>query len=271
MKININMKLLSPLSHFGDEKMGTTQIMRTMKFKYNDEFIDIPVFSGNALRGILRRLAMRDYLDKIDIIKEGLSAKMYYTLFVGGALTSGSRFNEIGDKRKIREMCTPLSLFGTALGDQMFEGKLKISIFKPICIETRDYTDIDSNISIYDILEENFYTRRDDLKFNDFNITNIDKNKNSTQMKYEIQCLSSGSELNGNVIIESFNEFEISCLVSILERFKEHPYIGGKSATGHGEVDIRYNIEGNSEKYYIYLKENKDQMRTWLREIEGNL
>jgi hypothetical protein len=48
MKIDLRMKLLSPLAHFGDERMGTMQAARTMKFEYEGEFIDVPVFSGNA-------------------------------------------------------------------------------------------------------------------------------------------------------------------------------------------------------------------------------
>lgn len=64
MKKDITLKLLSPLMHYGDERMGTMQVARCMKFEYNGEFIDIPVYSGNAFRGIMRRIAMRDFLEK---------------------------------------------------------------------------------------------------------------------------------------------------------------------------------------------------------------
>ena len=271
MKTNIKMKLLSPLQHYGDERLGTMQAARTMKFKYKDEFIDIPVYSGNAFRGELRRIAMKDYLDNIDITEEGISAKLYYMLFTGGALTSGSRYNEIGKKRELRRLCPPLSLFGTALGDQIPEGKMKMPIFMPICQETVDYTGIESNLSFYDMLQEIFYTRRDDLKSKDFNITDETKHDNAVQMKYEAQCLSAGTELVGNVVIENDNEIEKACLKSILKKFEEIPYIGGKSATGHGEVAIKYDIDVNENIYYTYLEENKEDIRRWLREIEGIL
>jgi len=271
MKCNIRMRLLSPLMHFGDERMGTMQVMRTMKFEYNGEFVDVPVFSGNAFRGELRRIAMKDYLDHIGVTEEGISAKLYYMLFTGGALTSGARYNEVGEKRRMRAMCPPLSLFGTAIGDQIPEGKMKVGIFKPICQETAEYTGIESNKSFYDMLEDIFYTRRDDLKSKDFNITDEEKHDNPVQMKYEMQCLSAGTELVGIIVIENNSEIEEACLNAVLQKFKEMPYIGGKSAIGHGEVEITYDALANADIYYDYLEEHKEEMRAWLREIEAKL
>ncbi|KXZ40026.1 CRISPR type IV/AFERR-associated protein Csf2 [Alkalithermobacter thermoalcaliphilus JW-YL-7 = DSM 7308] len=271
VKTNIRMRLLSPLSHFGDERMGTMQIMRTMKIFYNDEMIDVPVFSGNALRGELRRIAMKDYLERIGIAEEGISAKLYYMLFTGGALTSGTRYNEIGEKRRMREMCPPLSLFGTAIGDQIPEGKMKVGISYPICQETADYTGIESNLSFYDMLEDVFYTRRDDLKSKEYNITEEEKHENPIQMKYEMQCLSAGTELYTEIVLENATEAEEACLNAILEKFKEMPYIGGKSAAGHGKVDIKYDALTNSDIYYDYLEQRKEEMRNWIREVEQKI
>ena len=273
IEINMEMKLKSPLLHFSDEKMGTMQIARTMKYKVDNEFIDIPVLSGNAFRGQLRRIAMKDYIENLEIDKEGISAKLYYMLFVGGALTSGSRFLEIGKKREMRQMCPPLSLFGTAIGDQIPEGKLKVTIFKPICRELNDYNIKQSNLSVYDMLEEIFYTRRDDLKSKDVNITDETKHDNAVQMKYEAQGLSSGTELEGKLIIENSNDIEEACLKSIIDKFIEIPFIGGKSATGHGEVEVKHKInkEIDVNKYYNYINDNKEKMISWLRSVEEKL
>ena len=49
------------------------------------------------------------------------------------------------------------------------------------------------------------------------------------------------------------------------------PYIGGKSATGHGEVKITYNIDVDENIYYNYLDEHKEEIRNWLREVESVL
>lgn len=271
MKTNIEIKLLSPLAHFSDERLSTMQLQRTMKFEHEGEFIDIPVYSGNAFRGQLRRIAMKDFLDRVGISEEGISAKLYYMLFTGGALTSGSRYNEMGKKREMRKMCPPLALFGTALGDQIPEGKMKVGIFRPICKETQDFTGQESDKSFYDMLQTVFYTRRDDLKSKVENITDETKHDNAVQMKYEMQCLSAGTKLLGSIVIENDNEVEKSCLKSILEKLKEVPYVGGKSATGHGEIEATYSIDADINTYYNYLEENKEEIRTWLREVEAIL
>ena len=281
MKIDLTLKLKSPLCHFGDERMGTMQVLRTMKFFYMNKYIDIPVYSGNALRGILRRYAMKYYVDSLNL-DEGISTKLFYMLFSGGAITSGSRYEKVEDKRIMRKMCPPLALFGTAIGDQITEGKLKCGILKPVCKELNDYNDAQSDISIYDMLEDIFYTRRDDLKSQSkINVKNKEvkvkkdgkedkKKENPVQMKYEIQAISTGSVLEGRIIIENENEIEKACIYSTLHQLDKIFYIGGKSATGHGEIELNYNKE-EFNIYDEYIKENKNDILEWIIKTEGIL
>lgn len=274
VKVDVNIKLLSPLSHFGDERMGTMQLMRTHKLRSGNEFIDIPCFSGNAFRGIFRRRIMRDYLERIGTAEEGISKNLYYMLFTGGALTSGARYEEVGERKKIRKMCPPLALLGTAIGSQIPQGKMKSSIFLPICKETVDYTGIEENISFYDMLEDIFYTRKDDLKSVEANIKEMEnekENANPTQMKYEMQCLAAGTKMNGQILIENANEIEESCLHAGLELIEEVPYIGGKSSAGHGKIEMSYTDLADTQIYYDYLEECKEEMKEWIREVEKEL
>lgn len=273
-KVDIKIKMLSPLMHYGDERLGTMQIMRTNKFLYDGEFIDIPVYSGNGFRGQFRRIAMMDFLEKIGIAEEGISEKLYYTLFTGGSLTGGSRYEEIGNRLRLRKMCPPLALLGSAIGDQIIQGKMKSAIFLPVCKETIDYTGKESDISFYDMLEEVFYTRKDDLKSVTYNIKQDEEKKkkeNPVQMKYEAQCLSAGAEMVGTIVIENSNEVEESMLNATLKKIQEVPYIGGKSAAGHGKITLGYGELESEETYYNYLEENKEDIREWIRELEGAL
>lgn len=271
-KTNIKIKLLSPLLHFGDDRLGTMQVLRTQKFLINNEVLDIPVFSGNALRGILRRLIMDDFLKRIDVYDEGISAKLYYMLYSGGALTGGSRYEEVGNKQIMRKKCPPLSLLGTAINDQILQGKMKVSIMKPLCLELNDYNLEQTDISIYDLLEDVFYTRRDDLKTKGDDLINDEtKHKNPVQMKYEMQCLATGTQLVGNISLEFENKVETSCLIAMLDLLKNKPFIGGKSATGHGEISLKYDKDISSDIYYNYLEDNKDSIVEWLRNTEKEL
>jgi len=267
-KIEIIIKLLSPFSHFGDENMGTMQILRTMKFYVNDSFLDIPVFSGNALRGILRRHIMKDFILSLDLNDEGISSKLYYLLFCGGSLEQGGRFSDIGKKREFRKLCPPISLFGTACYTDMLEGKIKVGISLPICKELVSYTKLESQISIYDMLQEVFYTRLDDLK-SKIGRDEIEKNENPTQMKYEMQCLSAGTELQTKIQCVMLNEIEISCLSRTIKLLKENPFIGGKSGSGHGHAYINDNFckENTDNLYMKFLKENKKEILKFIKNL----
>lgn len=268
-KINIKLELQSPLSHFGDERLGTMQISRTNKFRVGNEFVDVPVYSGNAFRGLFRRIAMRDFLERLDLADEGVSEKLYYALFTGGSLVSGSRFEEIGDNLELQKMIPGLALLGSALGDKIVQGKMKSSIFIPACKETVDYTGVESDISFYDMLEDIFYTRRDDLKSVSANVVKTEKKKeNPTQMKYEAQCLSTGTVLIGDVVLEHSNEIEESLFNSVMKQLEKVPYIGGKSAAGHGKVKIEYTDLADESIYYAYLEENKEDIRAYVRKLE---
>lgn len=270
--INIKFELQSPLSHFGDERLGVMQITRTNKFRVGDEYVDVPVYSGNAFRGLFRRLAMRDFLENLGMADEGISEKLYYALFTGGSLSGGSRFEEVGDNLELQKMCVPLALLGTALGDKMIQGKMKSSIFIPVCKETIDYTNIESDISFYDMLEDIFYTRSDDLKSISFNVKKDEKEKeNPTQMKYESQCLSAGTVLVGTVSLENSNELEESFFHAVMKKLEKSPHIGGKSSTGHGKVKIEYDELVDENIYYNYLQENKDLIKAYMRKIEEAL
>ncbi|MGO0987463.1 hypothetical protein ACTPEW_16135 [Clostridioides difficile] len=273
MKINIKFKLLSGLMHYGDDITGITRFTRTQKFNYNGDYIDVPVYSANAFRGILRRLIMKDYLKNIDKLDEGITVKLYHALFSGGSLTPGNEYYEMEEIKIARYMCPPLSLLGSIIGDQMFEGKLKIGILKPICKELIDYTGIESDKSFHDMLDNTFHTRMDSLKFSPYVKTIGSKPKNSVQMKYEMQPLCSGTELISTIYLESANELEKSCFSAFLEVFEEFPFLGGKSAIGYGEVKLEYNKENmtSSEVYYNHLRENKEKISDWIASIESKL
>lgn len=274
-KIDINLTLLSPISHFSDERMGTMQIQRYNKFKVGDKFIDIPVFSGNGFRGQLRRIMMRDYLERIEVAEEGISQKLYHALFTGGALEGSTSYEEMEEFETIKRMCPPLALLGSALGDKMMQGKFKSSIFIPVSKETEDYTKVKSDISIYEMLEDVFYTRSDTLKTReDIKIAKSEDEKEKegpTQMKYEQQGLAAGTEMIGTVRIEHGTDIEESCLSATLEKLKEIPYIGGKSSAGHGKVDIKHTELIDNKLYYDYLEENKEEIREWIRKLEKEL
>lgn len=263
--------LLSPLSHNSDESVGTDAKFRRIKIQVGDAPQLVPVYSGNAYRGRLRRLAAMDYLERIGIDgTEGnkISDRLYYTLSSGGALQKGSESKgiDVGMKREMREKIQFISLFGTAYVNQVLPGKVQVGIGFPIAVETQHITGepAEDDQSIWDLVEEIFYTRRDDLE---------DKETDDVQqMKYTIECVSTGTVLSHEFVLAHPTEIELSCFGAIMRKFDENASLGGKSGVGHGKVKLDYAPEWPDAKlYYDYVDANKGELVKHVRQMEAAL
>jgi len=255
--------LLSPLSHNDDVALGTDAKFRRLKVLSGGRSEQVPVYSGNAYRGILRRLIARDFLNLLDI--EKIPDALYYCLFCGGSLQKGSTQDklDIGGKRKLRAMVPFLSLFGTAYVNQVLPGKLNVGMAVPVARETAGLTCVASELSVWDLLEEVFYTRRDDLE----DKAERGDDDQATQMKYSVECLSPGTLLVHEFVIEDASEVEASCFGHLMKRFEAEPILGGRSAIGHGKVQLAYEPAWpDPAPYLAYVEERHKEMRQF---VEG--
>ena len=268
---DVKVKLLSPLAHFGDEMCGTMQTARRMKYKVGDKFIDIPVYSGNALRGILRSLVFQDMLEKCDMSIKSVSQAVFYTLFNGGSLKSGG-VESLDFKQKLVECCPALVLLGSAFGSQMTEGKAKIGILRPICKELNGYNKTQSEDSLYSgMINEVFQTRLDRLKTKTENVSDVETvPKETVQMKYEFEVLSAGTELETGISVEFASELENSCMAYMLDLLKQSGHLGGKSSEGYGNIELYYSINENidGKMYADFLTENTDKIKEFIQFLE---
>jgi hypothetical protein len=250
--------------------MGTDAKIRRIKVVGPDGDVMVPMYSGNAFRGKLRRVAADDFLSRIGVDRRSGAAitdKLYFCLFSGGSLQKGvaSSHIEVGQKRDLRKHVPFLSLFGTAFGSQMLAGKARIGFGVPIAKETVFMTGVDSSVSVWDIVDEVFYTRRDDLE-------DKDKGQDPHQMKYSVECLAPNTGLAHEMVLCHPNEIELACFGAVMRLFCEDPVLGGKSGIGHGRAKMDY-APGWPESglYYDYLEAEKDSILGYVRGLEARL
>lgn len=176
---------LSSVSHGGGQSFGVNAKMRREKFVQPDGSVeDVPVISGNGLRGLLRDLGMAHMCRTLGYGEAespgdasspdgrrpvGLSLAAFYFLFSGGALTAaGSRGLDIDRARELRELIPLVGVFGGAMGNQIMPGKLRVDKMIPICRETAHLLPAavvpDATESVWEYLQEEMYTRKDDEK-----------------------------------------------------------------------------------------------------------
>ena len=269
-----NLTALSPIHHGGSEDYGTTKLILTLPtiivnpLNGEEEIDNVPAIHGNAIRGYLRRLIMDDFLTLLDYELD--SKKVYHFLFTGGILEALDPKDKgainLTRKKEIRELIPPISLVGSALGNQMIQGKLKVGMGDIVCAETKHYiTDYaDYDFSAYNLKGSDFGTRLDDLKEG-----KTDDDEQAHQMKYEFETLIRGTKFTHEFILEDCHSIEKACFRRMTGLWEKRPYLGGKSGTGYGKVKLDYpEIDKLTDAAYLdYVHERKEEMSNLLDEL----
>lgn len=260
----------SPLHSGGDEKTGSESLLRRISYIVDGKRVEIPLLSGNAIRGILRRELMADMLMRLNY--KLWNAKIYHMLFSGGMLETvdekSSGIIDIGLKRNIRKAIPPIAVLGSSLGNQIFEGKLKIDMALPICKELKDFLpdnlQIKPETSFYEFLDWTFTTRRDDLR------EERKDDEQATQMIVNFEVFAPGTPFYHEFILNDANEIEEAVVIRMLDLWRQKPYIGGKSAIGLGKLKLLYDYDvARMDPYLEFLEQKRDETTAMLKELEG--
>jgi len=273
-KIEGRITAVEPISHIGetrsiDSKFNREKMMISSKAGIT-KVIEVPIISGNSLRGVLRRRAGYKFLELLEIKKETLTEGLQHALFSGGILKKGAEGGVIDTSfvSKVRQNVPYLSLFGTVLGQQMIQSKLDVGQLIPISCQTKGRTGIDSDISIYSLLDERAATRRDDMEDKTKGTQYPDEQKQ--QMRYTHEVLVAGTEFFHYFTLKSCNDIEKGTFWSTIADFSKYPKIGGLGCRGFGMIKLNYEIQNYpAQKYETWVVENKEIITKYLKELEG--
>lgn len=234
------------------EKPQEDDFKLDLSFVKNFEYV--PFIAGNSIRGLLRRLVMRDFTEQVGI--KQLDKSVYHLLFTGGTLSESSGTEDIELKEKYISSCPMLGLFGSAIGRQIMEGALKVAPAKVQCLENGSGT-----VSFWELIQSGFGTRQDSSK-QEKEIDIVAKGgEGANQMIYWNEEFISGTKFNHGFCVDSSKSLIISAFWRMIEVYKEHAHICGKSAAGHGEIEIDIEVpEGASKEYLDYLSDNKEEI-----------
>lgn len=245
------------VKHEGDPTMPQNN-MNAEKRIFVQQFVDVPFISGNAIGGILRRLAIRDYFQRIGYDKEkhGLSKSVYHELMTGGNISESTGTVSIDKKEKYALLCPPVGVLGSALGNMTTASVVKIGSLRPVCAELGS---IDSP-SFWEMLGTQFGTRHDTSKAEmDVHIDSNTDDRNADQMIYHNEVLNAGTVLRSDMLLVSDDELQKSCFWHMASLWKEFGYIAGRSARGYGRVNVDIRVpDGATELYISHLETVKE-------------
>lgn len=253
-RVDGTIKVISPLYHGGDEKTGSESLLRRMTFlNSKGEQMEVPIISGNAIRGYLRRLVMADFFDRLNYNTDSIG--LYHSFFSGGVFESSNIDTgkiHLSLKKDIGRWVPPVSLLGFAMGNQAIESKIKVGMAVPACSELET-----GKVSMYSTLGWDYSTRKDDMR-GEYERA---KDEQAIQMIYKFEVFVPGTIFNHHFNLVDTNELEESVFTHMMNLWSQKPYLGGRSATGHGEIEFSYDYRGDAQKYLDFLTENQIQIR----------
>lgn len=215
---------------------------------------------------------MRDMLEQVDYEIE--NKKLHHALYTGGVLESTDETSASADlefRRFVRDAIPPVGLLGTAIGNQMIAGSLKVDHAIPVCLETAYMLpgelkeDNRAQQSVRTFTDVSFATRRDDLR------AGREEDEQATQMKIEFEVFIAGTLFSHAFTLVYANELETSCLGYMMDLLAECPYLCGKSGSGYGKVRMEYPNKPSGDLWMQYLNDNRDALRGALEKVGERL
>lgn len=241
---------LSSISHNGGEKNGTIVQLRREKFvQPKGNVVEIPIISGNSIRGKLRDLAAIDILTKTDSVKVEVDADTFNLLFSGGSLEStGGKNLDIEKVRQMRRDIPMISVLGCSVGNVIVPGKVDIGKLIPICKETlhlipEKFHGKSEIKTIWEYCQVEMNTRKDDTK--DENKREFIKKEALTedlrggQMMYHMETLVAGTRFYWKICLRDTTDIETGAFLSILQSWAaQSSQVGGNGRVGHGKLKV---------------------------------
>ena len=262
MKIIIadKVKALSPIHTGSDEVSGIDRGIRRREYLVDNETIEVPIVSANSFRGILRRVVADDFINFLGLELKSLDPSFYYLLFSGGALSKSEGVINIVEREKFYKNVPMIRVFGGATGSAILPGCLIVEDLVPVVKELERFTGEESDVSFFDVVSEEFGTRKDDYPYKG------EVDTQTQQMLYRYEVLKAGVELTFNIFLQNIaSEIDEDIVVRGLNLLKEEKRLGAKSNIGLGKLEFP-ELPKEKGVYKKYVEENKESIVKYLKE-----
>lgn len=303
-----------PIIHT-EETIGNISKLKRMRVIYNGESKAVPALSGNSFRGQLRDILADQLCARLS--NQGAQKLRFSNNDVYGILYSGGALGERSTSAKLiydfSESLPSMRLMGAAFGNVMLPSKLAATHIVPCAQETQQVLQrMHASLPNGLVPPVSEWPNANNLVFNDGPLTRKDDRRDLTrqrfaepetvapaseiedgerqrsQMIYYVECIPSGTWLLQQVYSKfPLDRLELGCLFDGLSAFLDVPTLGGRSAAGYGQVQVK--IQGSVGKetvnwpqewpetvqtaikcYQGYVKENSELLKVLTVKQENN-
>lgn len=255
---------LSSIAH-GGQSLGTVTYFRREKFLLPDGTVEnVPVISGNGLRGLLRDAAAEMLWAHLG--SPSLPLAVTHALWSGGALVKAKGQPLSGQRlATLRRLVPHVGVFGAAGGGRIIDGALQVGKMLPVCRQTahllpealRDGPLPD----MWDLMQVEDYTRlptadrlpevtaghgsssvssdpgADDLTPAVGDRAALEASPDGL-MRYGVETLAAGTRFHIWFALHNATPAEHSYFTDTLARFTGNAFVGGRIARGHGQLHL---------------------------------
>ena len=199
----------------------------------------VPIISGNAWRGILRRTGETLIAEVLDY--EGqLTPAAAHLLRNGGFLRKSTREMTPEQERQLKTLVPLVGLFGGAANARVMSGKLVVSKVVPVTDDTLHLLptappDGPVPTSVHTILGQESTSHSNDLPDTGPTIDG-EAGEGFSPIRLDAETLIAGTRLSGQIRLAHATGIEHALLADILNAFATGGHLGGRTAAGHGRI-----------------------------------
>jgi len=234
----------------GAQALGTITYLRRERFLMPDGSLEeIPVVSGNALRGVLRDVAADLWWERVGEPK--LTLPVMHALWSGGALAKSSGAQLTGSRlAELRRLCPVVGIFGAAGGGRIIDGCLQVGKMIPLCQETLPFVpevfQDGPAPSLWDLSQIEYYSKIPDekpevtgAKTEENAGGSLEEEKNSPA-RFGVETFVAGTKFYSWLALTWATSQEIDFFAEVLERFSANATVGGMGRAGHGKISFEW-------------------------------
>lgn len=200
----------------------------------------VPIISGNAWRGILRRTGETLLAEVLDYAGQ-LTPAAAHLLRNGGFLRKSTREMTPEHERELKTLVPLIGLFGGAANARVMSGKLVVSKVVPVTADTLHLLptppppDAAIPASVHTILGQESTSHSNDLPAAGASVDG-ETGEGFSPIRLDTETLIAGTRLSGQIRLTHATPVEYALLADILEQFATTGHLGGRTAAGHGRI-----------------------------------
>lgn len=290
-KIHLLSEALSPITHMSGVS-GNEAALNREKVLYDNDVVDVPVLSGNALRHKMIREPGAMHLVNECGLRGKLNIDQANFMFTGGSLTESTTTDNIPLITKLQEVSPLYRLLGGSLKNQVVGGSLFVSRGLLACRENAErikkmcrHAFGDEELTLLPsqhFISKSQYTRGDATRMKDASemIEGLTESSKSNLMIYSGETVIQGAVFYHNLTLYNVSPLEVGAALYGIRRWqKDGGIIGGSARIGHGKLKSSIMLDGFEdwfgeekdsdklvEEYMVHVQENATRFVDWLNE-----